>query len=237
MANGVTASDLSYRVTVTGSNGFNRVEVMNSSELGWMAGGLELENPDPDTKFTFEVVSLARGLDIVDDPDDALKLTNTELEYFTEDMDVTLESAATTLTVFSLPAPPKMSKALVDEVDKNAATVRWEPNVLAPGAKLLHYVLQYNTMNSNGSKDIGGTENQLIITQGEEIRLEGLIAGSVYNVRVKVSTTQGESEFSSSLLFMTDFDQDALNGARDDIMAEISLATAARDDIMAEISL
>ena len=64
--------------------------------------------------------------------------------------------------------------------------MRWEPNVLAPGAELLHYVLQYNTMNSNGSKDIGGTENQLIITQGEQIRLEGLIAGSVYNVRVKV---------------------------------------------------
>ena len=58
--------------------------------------------------------------------------------------------------------------------------------MLAPGAELLHYVLQYNTMNSNGSKDIGGTENQLIITQGEEIKLEGLISGSVYNVRVKV---------------------------------------------------
>ena len=58
--------------------------------------------------------------------------------------------------------------------------------MLAPGAELIHYVLVYNTMNTNGSKDIGGTENQLIITQGEEIRLEGLIAGSVYNVRVKV---------------------------------------------------
>jgi len=226
MANKVTASDLSYRVTITGSNGFNRVEVLNSMGLN----GLEVKNPDPDTKFTFEVVSLARGLDIVDDPNDALKLNGTELEYFTKDMDVTLESAATTLTVFSLPAPPKMSKALIDEVDKNSATVRWEPNVLASGAELLHYVLEYNTMNSNGSKDIGGTENQLIITQGEEIRLEGLIAGSVYNVRVKVSTTQGESEFSSSLLFMTDFDQDALNGARDDIMAEISLATAEVED-------
>ena len=70
---------------------------------------------------------------------------------------------------------------------------------------------------------------------GVIIRLEGLIAGSVYNVRVKVkykawflervdclqmqvSTTQGESEFSSSLLFMTAFDEDALNGARKDIM-------------------
>ena len=107
--------------------------------------------------------------------------------------------------------------------------------MLAPDAKLIHYVLEYNTMNMNGTEDIGGTENQLIIIQGEEIRLEGLIAGSVYNVRVKVnykawflervdclqmqvSTTQGESEFSSSLLFMTDFDQDALNGARDAIM-------------------
>ena len=116
--------------------------------------------------------------------------------------------------------------------------MRWEPNVLAPDTKLIHYVLEYNTMNMNGTEDIGGTENQLIIIQGEEIRLEGLIAGSVYNVRVKVSyiavtlhvtayidclqmqvsTTQGESEFSSSLLFMTDFDQDALNGAREDIM-------------------
>ena len=111
--------------------------------------------------------------------------------------------------------------------------------MLAPDAKLIHYVLEYNSMNMNGTEDIGGTENQLIITQGEEIRLEGLIAGSVYNVRVKVkqyvcflrlyvlncfqvqvSTTQGESEFSSSLLFMTDFDQDALNGARDDIMGK-----------------
>ena len=107
--------------------------------------------------------------------------------------------------------------------------------MLAPDAKLIHYVLEYNSMNMNGTEDIGGTENQLIITQGEEIRLEGLIAGSVYNVRVKVkykawflerldylqmqvSTTQGESEFSSSLLFMTAFDEDALNGAREDIM-------------------
>ena len=58
--------------------------------------------------------------------------------------------------------------------------------MLAPDAKLIHYVLEYNTMNMNGTEDIGGTENQLIIIQGEEIRLEGLIAGSVYNVRVKV---------------------------------------------------
>merc|ERR1711971_357223 len=60
MATKVTASDLAYRVTISGSNGFNRVEV-------------------------------------------------------TKDTDVTLESSAATLTVFSLPAPPKMSKALVDE--------------------------------------------------------------------------------------------------------------------------
>ena len=58
--------------------------------------------------------------------------------------------------------------------------------MLAPDAKLIHYALEYNTMNMNGTEDIGGTENQLIIIQGEEIRLEGLIAGSVYNVRVKV---------------------------------------------------
>ena len=58
--------------------------------------------------------------------------------------------------------------------------------MLAPDAKLIHYVLEYNTMNMNGTEDIGGTENQLIIIQGEEIRLEGLIAGSVYNMRVKV---------------------------------------------------
>merc|ERR1719339_414133 len=223
MANRITASDLSYRVTITSSSGFNRVEVTNDTE--WT-----VENPDPDTKFTFEVVSLTRGLDIVNDPNPPLKLNGTKLEYFTKDIEVTLESSATTLTVFSLPAPPKMSKALVDEVDKNSATVRWEPNVLAPDAKLIHYVLEYNTMNMNGTEDIGGTENQLIIIQGEEIRLEGLIAGSVYNVRVKVSTTQGESEFSSSLLFMTDFDQDALNGARDAIMDEINLATAEVED-------
>jgi len=47
---------------------------------------------------------------------------------------------------------------------------------------------------------------------------------------MQVSTTQGESEFSSSLLFMTDFDQDALNGARDAIMDEINLATAEVED-------
>ena len=58
--------------------------------------------------------------------------------------------------------------------------------MLAPDSKLIHYVLEYNTMNMNGTEDISGTENQLIIIQGEEIRLEGLIAGSVYNVRVKV---------------------------------------------------
>ena len=58
--------------------------------------------------------------------------------------------------------------------------------MLAPDAKLIHYVLEYNSMNMNGTEDIGGTENRLIITEGEEIRLEGLIAGSVYNVRVKV---------------------------------------------------
>ena len=64
--------------------------------------------------------------------------------------------------------------------------MRWEPNELAPDATLVHYILVYNTMNSNGTEDIGGTENQLIIVDGEQVRLEGLIAGSVYNVRVKV---------------------------------------------------
>ena len=57
---------------------------------------------------------------------------------------------------------------------------------MAPDAKLIHYVLEYNTMNMNGTEDIGGTENELIITEGEEVRLDSLIAGSVYNVRVKV---------------------------------------------------
>ena len=83
MANKVTASDLSYRVTITGSNGFNRVEVLNSMGLN----GLEVKNPDPDTKFTFEVVSLTRGLDIVNDPNQLLKLNGTELEYFTKDVE------------------------------------------------------------------------------------------------------------------------------------------------------
>merc|ERR1712130_1018576 len=221
MANGVTASDLSYRVTITGSSGFNRVEITNDTEL-------TLDDPNPDTKFKFEVVSLTQGLDIMDDH--PLKLNATVLDFFTNDIEVTLESSPTTLTVFSLPAPPKMSKPLIEEVDKNSATVRWEPNVLAPDAELVHYVLEYNTMNTNGTEDIGGTENQLVITEGEEVRLESLIAGSVYNVRVKVLTTQGESEFSSSLLFITDFDQDALNGAREDIMAEISSATAEVED-------
>ena len=45
--------------------------------------------------------------------------------------------------------------------------MRWEPNELAPDATLVHYVLVYNTMNSNGTEDIGGTENQLIIVDGE----------------------------------------------------------------------
>lgn len=58
--------------------------------------------------------------------------------------------------------------------------------MLAPDAELVHYVLEYNTMNTNGTEDIGGTENQLVISNGEEIKLEGLVAGSVYNVRVKV---------------------------------------------------
>ena len=72
-----------------------------------------------------------------------------------------------------------------NKVDKDSAIVRWQPNVLAPGAELIHYVLEYNVMNSNGSQDIAGTENQVIVNE-EEIRLEGLIAGSVYNARVKV---------------------------------------------------
>ena len=80
MANGITASDLSYRVTITSSSGFNRVEVTNDTE--WT-----VENPDPDTKLKFEVVSLTRGLDIVNDPNPPLKLNGTELEYFTKDME------------------------------------------------------------------------------------------------------------------------------------------------------
>merc|ERR1712001_772541 len=86
MATQVTASDLSYRVKITGSSGFNRVEVTNDTE--WT-----VENPDPDTKFTFEVVSLTGGLDIVNDPNPPLKLNGTELEYFTKDREVTLESS------------------------------------------------------------------------------------------------------------------------------------------------
>ena len=80
MATQVTASDLSYRVKITGSSGFNRVEVTNDTEL-------TLEDPDPDTKFTFEVVGLTQGFNMVDDPNDSLLLNSTALEYFTNDMD------------------------------------------------------------------------------------------------------------------------------------------------------
>ena len=81
MATEVTISDLSYRVSIVGSSGFNRMEVTNQTEL-------TLEDPDPDTRFTFEVVSVLnrRMADLVEDPKKPIKLNSTELEYFTRDM-------------------------------------------------------------------------------------------------------------------------------------------------------
>ena len=52
----------------------------------------------------------------------------------------------------------------------------------------MHYVLEYNAMNETGTVDFAGTEKRLIIQKemGEEITLDELTPGSVYNVRVQV---------------------------------------------------
>lgn len=108
--------------------------------------------------------------------------------------------------------------------------------MLNHGAELLHYVLEYNAMNENGTEDFGGTENRLVLTDFTEdrITLLELSPGSVYSARMKVvhiqqswlimflqvKTTHGESEFSSNLLFMTLFDSDDIGTARGQIMGE-----------------
>merc|ERR1712226_897158 len=124
-AEAVTSTDLRYRVTVTGTNGFHSVQITDAHTF-------TLEEPAPDTKFTFEVVSiLNRPLE--ENPDYESPSNFTKISG---DMEITWESSSTSLSLFSLPAPPKMSQVVSEEVGKNSATVSWEPNTVAPGAQL-----------------------------------------------------------------------------------------------------
>ena len=53
-------------------------------------------------------------------------------------------------------------------------------------ANLIHYVLEYNAMNENGTENFDGTEKRLVLPSATEVTLDNLTPGSVYSARVKV---------------------------------------------------
>jgi len=209
IATHINLTELLYRVNVEGSNGFSIVKITSNQEF-------TLSDPEPATAFTFEICSvLNRELSVTDS---GLPVNYTRLPV---KMNVNFESNPASMMASSLPIPPKIDEVLPEEVDQTSALVRWNPGALAPDALLLSYVVEFNNMNENGSENFRGTEESYAGIQENQINMENLTPGSVYSVRVKAVTSKGDSEFSSNLLFMTEFDNSDIESTKDKLMAEI----------------
>ena len=65
--------------------------------------------------------------------------------------------------------------------------MKWEAHVMNNEANLIHYVLEYNAMNENGTENFDGTKKRLVLPTATEVTLDNLTPGSVYSAQVKVS--------------------------------------------------
>ena len=70
---------------------------------------------------------------------------------------------------------------------QDTATVKWEVPAMNNEANLIHYVLEYNAMNENGTENFDGTKKRLVLPTATEVTLDNLTPGSVYRAQVKVS--------------------------------------------------
>ena len=115
-------------------------------------------------------------------------------------------------SIYSSPLPPTMITSLPTEVMQHAITVRWEqPTKLGHKAKVIHYVLEYNPMNENGSENIPGTKHQLIVNNTFCL-VTGLAQGQLYLFKANIKTDLGESGFGNSIIQRTKFNQTKYDG-------------------------
>jgi len=203
MTTNATSSQLSYKVVVRGSNNFYMVKITSKMNF-------TLSNPEADTWYTFEISSvLNRDLFTEGSFNSPVKLN------------VTAESNPESITVSSLPLPPKMKPLPAEEVQSTSALVQWE-SILAPDTVLKHYVVEYNTMNEVGNETNIGSDNSEKVVDETQLQLSGLTPGTLHNVRVKtVTENKGSSDFSSSLLFLTTFDASDIEDIKENITGMI----------------
>jgi len=211
ITDGLDVKELKYQLTITGENGYKKVIITDDYSFSMV-------EPLDATKYTFDVsVYVDRDLITVSPCDDCeynSTTISTELEDFNKDDVVSI-------SVFSKPLPPTLF--IEDsEVSLTSATLRWEPPThLAEGATVTHYVMEYTAMNENGTEAFSGTEGQLIEQENDYIQVTDLSSGALYAFRVKVVTSEGESDFSMSLMFLTKFDEENIGSVRDELFSAI----------------
>jgi len=212
LARGLGLQDLLYKLAIKGENGYEKVIVTADSEFTLM-------EPLDATKYMFDVsVVIDRKL-LEAPPCDLCDFNSTQLSLDTEGFD---KNDVVSTSVFSKPLPPKLIQVVDAEVALTSAVLRWEPPThLAQGADIVHYVLEWTAMNENGTEAFSGTEGQLIVTE-TQIEIMDLSPGSVYAFTVKIVTSEGESDFSMNLMFMTKFDEEDLGQVRTEVFSAIS---------------
>jgi len=211
IADGLDVEELKYKLTITGENGYKKVIITDDYSFSMM-------DPQDAIKYTFDVsVYVDRTLLTVSPCNDCeynSTTLSTELEDFNRDDVVSI-------SVFSKPLPPTL---FVDdsEVALTSAILRWNPPThLAEGATIRHYVLEYTAMNENGTEAFSGTEGQLIEQENDYIQVADLSSGALYAFRVKIVTSEGESDFSMSLMFLTKFDEENIDQVRTEVFSAI----------------
>jgi len=118
------------------------------------------------------------------------------------------ESAPVNLVTFSSPLAPTIEDPT--EVYEHNAVVTWSPPAsLGTGVEIVNYVLQYSVSGSDDIRQIVVPENHCELTD--------LAMAAVYQLAVKVVTTEGQSSFSSQAALTTKYKQTVMGELRDQV--------------------
>jgi len=206
--------DLQYKVLIRDEN--NMTEEILTMSTSWT-----LQKPLDASVYNFEVdIYLNRLLDTVQLEDlsygtfDNFTMINFELEDHSK-------VPAASVQAISKPTPPTLFTPVDSEIGETTASITWLPSSkLGQGAVVNYYELQYSIMNEAGSETYSGTTSNILINQ-TSITVENLMPGTVYNFKSKVYTSEGDSDFSIGIIFMTKYNADDFENMKNDIDSHI----------------
>ena len=101
-----------------------------------------------------------------------------------ETKEIVHKSLPTTLTSNTSPKPPHSLRLV--KVGYSNVSFTWSAPNTGNGERILEYLVKYNTMDTNGSKSVQGTEKIQSALTKTYFEITGLTMGVVYGFSVKV---------------------------------------------------